>query len=250
MIGVASVRPGSICPFQRKMYGTRTPPSYSMPLPPLSGALSVMPSFSESRPLIAAHAAVVAGENHQRVLGQPKLIELRQDAANAFVDARDHRRVRRIVMPARRRLVLEPLDQLLLRLVRRVHAEVRQVQEERLVLVPLDEIDRAVRQKIGQVLTLRILGLRVGLEIEMPARRLNRLVEAALARMMLRTFAQVPLAEHAGRVAGLLQRVGDRDLVQRQPRDVIDRPQRPALPVEAIDVADGVDARPRPVLAA
>ena len=67
---------------------------------------------------------------------------------------------------------------------------------------------------------------------------------------MLGVVAQVPFAEHAGGVAGFLQRVGDRDLIERQCGDVIDGPQRAALPVEAIDAADGVDAGARAVLAA
>ena len=125
-----------ILPGQRTMYGTRMPPSYSIPLPPRSGALSVMPSVVFTPGLdVAADAAVVAGEDDQRVLGQLQLVELRQHPADALVDAGDHRGVGRVVVPADRRLVLELRDQLRLRLVRRVDAEVRQVEEERLVLV-------------------------------------------------------------------------------------------------------------------
>ena len=72
-----------------------------MPLPPRSGALSVMsPACLDALADVAADAAVVAGEDDQRVLGQLQLVEHRQDAADALVDAGDHRGVGRVVVPA------------------------------------------------------------------------------------------------------------------------------------------------------
>ena len=64
-------------------------------------------------------------------------------------------------MPGHRRLGLELLDQFLLGVLRRMDGKVRQVQEERLVLVPLDEVDRLVGQEVGQVLAGGVLGRRL-----------------------------------------------------------------------------------------
>src|SRR5262245_58933113 len=68
--------------------------------------------------------------------------------------------------------------------------------------------------------------------------------------MMLWIVAKVPLAEHARDVTRLSKRVGDGDLIKRKCGHVVDRPQRPTLPVESIDTADGVHAGPRTVLPA
>ena len=137
--------------------------------------------FVEAGALVAADAAVVAGENDERVFGQAELVERRHDSADAFVDAGDHRRVGRVLVAADGRLVFELRDQFLLRFVRRVDAEVRQIQEERLILVPLDEIDGVIGEKVGQVLALRIVGGRIGFEVEVHAGGFDGFVEAAFA---------------------------------------------------------------------
>src|SRR5262249_7252639 len=122
--------------------------------------------------------------------------------------------------------------------------------KEWLILMSLDEIDGVVSEKVSQVLALGILGGRVGFEIEVKARGLDRFVESAMTGVVLGIVAEVPLAEHACGVAGLFQRVGDGDFIEWQFRHIVDRPQWPRLPIEAIDSADGVDARARAVLSA
>jgi hypothetical protein len=151
-------------------------------------------------------------------------------------------------MAARRRLAFEPLNQLLLRLMRRMYAKVRKIQKERLILVPRDEVDRAIRQKIRQILPLRHFNRRVRLEIKMRARRFNRLVEPPLRRMMLAVVPKVPLAEHPSRIAGCLERIGDGDFFQRQLLHIVHRPQRPAPPIEPVDAPHRVHARSRSIL--
>src|SRR5688500_5234508 len=59
----------------------------------------------------------------------------------------------------------------------------------------------------------------------------------------------MPLAEHGRCIASLLQGLREGDFVQRQPGDVIDRPQWPAAPIESLDTAHGVNAGARTVLA-
>jgi len=139
-------------------------------------------------------------------------------------------------------LGLELGDQPGLGLERRVHAEVRQVEQERLIPMALDEVDGPVRQEVRQVLALRVGRLRRRLEVEMAARRLDGFIEAALCRVVFGRVAQVPLAEHPRRVAGLLELVGERIAVEGQLGHVVDRAQRPRPPIEAVDRADGVGA--------
>jgi hypothetical protein len=76
---------------------------------------------------------------------------------------------------------LEAGDELRLRVVRGVNCKVRQIQEEGARRVAPDEVLRSGGQKIRQVLSRRVLGLRIGLEIEVRAhaddvgtRRCNR----------------------------------------------------------------------------
>ena len=67
--------------------------------------------------------------------------------------------------------------------------------------------------------------------------------------MILGRIAEVPLAEHPGRVAGGLELVGESITLEREIRDVFDRAERSSLPVEAADRSDGVGASPGSVLA-
>ena len=64
--GTSQIEPGWVTPGQRTMNGTRVPPSYRLPLPLRSGALSVMsPASCDALALVAADAAVVAGEDQR-----------------------------------------------------------------------------------------------------------------------------------------------------------------------------------------
>lgn len=68
--------------------------------------------------------------------------------------------------------------------------------------------------------------------------------------MIVRLLADVPLAEHSGRVSGRFQRLRQDDAVQRQIRLVVDRSERAPAPVEAIRATHGVDARAGRILPA
>ncbi len=85
-----------------------------------------------------------------------------------------------------------------------------------------NEIDRVIGQEVGQVLTLRIVRHWVRLEIEVYSRRLDRLIEPPHVGMMRGIIPQVPFTEHACRVASLLERVGDRNFIERERCDIID----------------------------
>jgi len=131
-----------------------------------------------------------------------------------------------------------------------VNGVMRQVKEERLLLMPANEIHRPIRQEIGQVSALGVFNRRLRGELKMHAGADNRLIKTALAGVVTLSVAEVPLAEHTRRVAGPLQGLGEGDFIERQPDDVVHRPQRAAAPVEPIDAADGIDAGAGAVLAA
>ena len=113
-----------------------------------------------------------------------------------------------------------------------------------------DEVDGVVGQEVGQILIGRMLGRRSRIEVEMFARGLDGFVETTFGGEVLGIGAEVPFAEHAGGVAGFLERLGQRDFIERQFGDIVDWSQRAGLPIEAVDAADGVDAGARAVLAA
>ena len=181
--------------------------------------------FLDALTLVTTDAAVVAGEDEHGVVRDLQFIKQRHHAADTLVHTRDHCGIGRVAVSADARLRFEVLDPVLPRLMRRVHGEMRQIEEERPVLVPLDEIDRVIGEKISEILVLRIFRLRVRLETEIHAHRDDRLVEAARGGMMLGILAEMPFAEHRGSVAGLLQRLRDGDLVERQGRHVVHRTQ-------------------------
>ena len=92
----------------------------------------------------------------------------------------------------------------------------RQVEEEGLILLAPNEIDGLVGQEVGQVSALGILGLRVGIEVEVLAVADDGFVEAALTGMIPLLLAQVPLAKHGRRIARALQRLRQDRAIQRQ----------------------------------
>ena len=96
-----------------------------------------------------ARAAVVAGEEDDRVLLQVECPQLGQDRADAVVHRAQGRRVGpAALLVAERR---EAAEVLLGGLDRHVLARLGQVEEEGPVLVALDEPDRLLVQHVGQV---------------------------------------------------------------------------------------------------
>ena len=134
--------------------------------------------------------------------------------------------------------------------MRRMHPEMREVEEERFVFVACDEIHRFVGEEVGEVLALWRIGLRIRGEIEVDARAHDRFVEAALAGKKLAPFANVPFPKHPRRVTASLELLGDDVAVERQLGDVVHGPQRTRTPVKPADTSDGVNASARAVLPA
>ena len=114
---------------------------------------------------------------------------------------------------------------------------VGQVDEEVLLAVPLDEVDRAVGVEAGQLGLIRVeldhliaLDQRDRLPLRRPhivaVRQAEVLVEAVSQWQVFLGAAQVPLAEDRRGVAPLLETLGDRDLVRVNAARRL-RPQHP-----------------------
>ena len=192
--------------------------------------------------------AVVTEEQDEGVLGNTVIVDRVQDAAHAFVERVDHRRMNatpvapplvggkrpagRRLLPAARRLErIEAVIQrqiLLLRLQRRVRSAERNVEEERRLAggVPVDEPHRVFGQQVRHI-PLLVDRLVVVTPVALPFAHLREVVdrrvvahelgEAAAQRVVLALeVAEVPLAEDA---AVLVARRGQ-DLRQRDLRGV------------------------------
>src|SRR5262249_28666184 len=100
-----------------------------------------------------------------------------------------------------------------------------EVEEEQLLLVPVDEGGRLAGQDVGQVAVDldpllaavdRAAGFIVGVEVRMSAaQEAEVLAEAAAQRVELVLLAEVPFADQPRGVAGRLEPVGDRYLGRR-----------------------------------
>src|ERR1051325_9854105 len=92
--------------------------------------------------------------------------------------------------------------------MRRMDAEVGQIEKERLVLVASDEILRLVGQEISEVSALGIFDGRVGDEIEMDSGTFDGLIESSFCRVIFRLEPEMPFAEHCGGVPGGFKPLG------------------------------------------
>jgi len=169
---------------------------------------------------------IVAVEHDQRVPAHLPSVECLDDAADLVVHRRDHRHVGAAGGIGDLR---EPLQVLPRRLVRRMRRVEREVEVERLVgILVLDELDRRVAEQLRGVSRLaeRLVlpppvrhSEHLALEVVVLARKEPvEVVEAALTRPHLPVAVpDVPLADERRPVAGLVQRLGQRPLVGRQP---------------------------------
>ena len=104
-------------------------------------------------------AAVVGVEDNDRVVRDAEPVEFIEHAAEAFVHAAQHRRHDGIPLHTARIVFLrEELRVFLLVPPRAVHAVVPEIEEERAVLVVLDELHGLVRETVHDVFALRSVG--------------------------------------------------------------------------------------------
>ena len=165
-------------------------------------------------------SAIVGEEEDERVVVEPLRFERIDDFANAGIEVIDHGQQD---FPGRVGAVLVlSFDILDLRLERSVHGIVGQIDQERLLAVPLDEIHRFVRQTVGQVAffprplqTVRPseergeIGYGVVEIIVIPAAVIEaiELVKAPLRRISVRgnIHRLMPFAKRTRDIAGLFQ---------------------------------------------
>ena len=161
------------------------------------------------------------------------------DAADAVIHALHHRRVDRLILNlAILAVAFRPefragccrsgrefapvfLDQRRLRLLRVVHGVVRKIEEERPIFRPLDELQRLVRQSVGQVFLLgsvgqpgQIVGRKIG-------RRRSAMVagDVKFKTLILRQVAfaaEMPFTDEGRNVSALLERFRQRHLFERK----------------------------------
>ena len=165
---------------------------------------------------------VVGGEDDDRLVGDLQLVEPVEHAADALVEALQHgRHDRTALLPARVCPAAAVFHELLLRLKRRVHGVVPQAEEERTMAVIIDVLEGLVGETVGEVLALGPVNEGLDAVRREVARRAGVVtagdvdVEALLLRPP-RLVAEVPLADEARGIAGLLERLRQRPLLQRQ----------------------------------
>ena len=177
--------------------------------------------------------AVVLRVDHQRVAREVVAIERRQDLADALVGALEHRDIVRTgagvgIMRLNEPRVTGRDRRLVGHLERPVRGVVGDLEEERLVLVVVDELHRPVGDQIGHVafgLHRRAVLVEIGLSlligvlvvVHQPRQEAPEVVEAVRVRAELRLVAQVPLADESGGVAGVLDQARQRPPGGRQP---------------------------------
>ena len=134
-----------MCPGQRRIAGTRMPPSHTVPLWWKSGVLR----DSHSPPLSLVKITIV-------FCRKPRLSRAREDLADALIGALEHRdvvgaRAGRIVERAEVPGVVARHGRLVGQLVRPVRGVVRDVDEERPLRVLLDEPHRPLGDQVRHV---------------------------------------------------------------------------------------------------
>ena len=191
--------------------------------------LALLPApHSGIEDLVARAGAVVAGEYKDRVLGQSLVLEECPQTAHVVVNVGDHSKE----VP---NVGAKPLHVASGELRRRMHGPVRGVRrnegQKRLVRCPLrlDEATSVVKPNIRAIALDRLrhgvvevgsveVGVVpvVGSLAHASAAVAHYLAEAAVFRPEGVVVSQVPLAEHAGGVAGILEDLAHRDLTFRQ----------------------------------
>ncbi len=221
---------------------------------------------------------VVAGEQHQRLVVKAQPLQTGEQPADVAIHARNHGGMPLLrVGPVLVRVgtVGRHFHALLARLVVRVGDREGQVEEERLILVPLDELQGLRREQIvrvldalrrdaaGRVDRLDLVGQQylllvapevvgivvVGVGLIQVA---EPVIEALLVRNARRLrLAEAPLADDAGRVAGPLEQLGHGDIRRPQRNPVVAanpgmsrvQPGHQAAPRRRTDRAAGVVIR-------
>ena len=132
-----------------------------------------------------------------------------------------------------------------------MHGVMREIQEERLVLIGLNKLACLRAQPIGEILAL--FGVH---QIRIPVRTMIATTtwttpfapgNVDIKPLRGRILAQVPFAHRSSHVPGLLQYLGNGLEAISQHRGVLDRHQLAKLRLPTIRVTDRKHPMPRPV---
>jgi hypothetical protein len=162
----------------------------------------------------AAEAAVVAGEDEDRVLSEVQFLQFRPQRAHAVIDALNQRGINRIAVTTIGFFGLILRHDVRLAHDRRVDGVVREIDVEGLRLVVLDELHGFVREPVAQKLILRSVRQRgdlVGREIARRGagvRAADVHIEALLRGIKL-LVAQMPFADARGGVTACFEPLGE-----------------------------------------
>jgi hypothetical protein len=169
--------------------------------------------MEERRVAAVALAAVVAGENDERVVGEAVFLQFGQNHAHTEVDALDHGLVNGAAAMVHRLFGDHRRFWRVWRLKRGVDGQMRHIKEEGLGLVIADELHGALVDEVGEValafhrleaVPQRVSAVVVGVPVEvgMAEQFPEVLVEATIHRIVLVFEAEMPFAEGTGGVAG------------------------------------------------
>ena len=231
------------------------------------------------RTLGGGEPAIVRREYDDGIFVEFQFCEFVEDAADIVIEVFDHRGVGGVVLhlPHGAAVVVEELgaspggklgrfgfvffQQGGFGLQRVVDGVVREVNEERLFAILLDEADRLAGETVGEVFPLRsIRQVREFIRAEIGWwRALSATaqveVEALMLGPMLGRFAEMPFSEESGFVAAGLQSLGEGDFIERQewlnrrPLELLVRfvlaARQPVRDAQARGVFAGQDARAR-----
>ncbi len=195
--------------------------------------------------------AVVREENHDRVLVQLQPLQGCLYCADTVIHTLDHCRVLGIGVPADCRFLFILRRQRLLRLNGRVHGVMREIQEERLVLIGLNKFARLRAQAIGEVLALfRVHQIRILIRTMIATT--TRTAPFAPSNVDIkplrgRVFAQVPFAHGGCHISSLLQHLSNSLKAIGQHCGVLDRDKLAKLRLPTIRVSNRKHPMPRPV---
>ena len=199
---------------------------------------------------MAVQAAVVAREHDHRAVSNPCPLQSVQHTSHGVIDAVNHCRIDWIVLPLPVLQTLVLGDEILLGLDRRMDGIVRDVQEERLLAIALDELNGLVRFAVRQVLSLV-----PGSQRRNPHRETRQFYERIevgwrlavvpaavifvkpLIYWKITSSAEVPLPDVGAGVSQRLEHLGQCDLAVRQ-HQLVDRGEQPPRAVGGTMVAE------------
>ena len=165
-----------------------------------------------------AHGPIVGEKNDECVFYEILFVERIEDLAHALIQVFEHPLVLGPVFGVKSVGVLSGdtfVRRVFHRLVRIVHCGVRDVQEERLVSVPFDELDAVVRDDVsgvaGHISSFQADSpCPVLVVVRRPIEKTDEFVEAVMDGVVLILISAMPLAKQGSRIALVFEHAWER----------------------------------------